>query len=228
MAEDFFHQIVVTDTSPADRSRNMVGGPPILAAKQHVPRCKLCDERMILFLQLDVRADFGLDFEAGSHLLLFMCKEHNECAQGEPPSLQEHYAMLLNRPYTEEYHAEGDGIIVARELQFVHTREFVEPNEYLKSGKTGTQAFKIGGVPCWFNFDHHDPAYHDRCEFCGAPYAFILEIPEYFDFEKTESAPEQPDGSSSAAYNWLLGNECYVLGCSAQCDPRSLIVLNDN
>ena len=65
MAEDFYHQIVVADTEPEDGARDLVGGRPILAAKQQIPKCKLCNEEMMLFFQIDLPADFGLNDASG-------------------------------------------------------------------------------------------------------------------------------------------------------------------
>lgn len=227
MAKDYFHEIEISEPAP-EGTRDSVGGCPILKAGQDVPTCKLCDQPMMLFLQLDLREPFGLGFAPGSHLLLFGCREHNECAQGEPVPQQEHYAIILNPPGGEDVHAKPDHILENRALTFTRREEAVEENEYLKSGEVGTYGFKVGGTPGWINFDHFDPSFSSNCNFCDAPYEFILQIPDYTDLPKQASAPEQPHGSSSKAYQWLLGNFCYVLGCSAQCNPRAQIVINDN
>jgi len=228
MAKEFFHEIAIGDQASAEGARDSVGGPPILNADQEVPRCKLCEQPMMLFLQLDLRAEFGLGFAADSHLLLFMCAEHNECAQGEPLAQQEHYAMLLNKPGGEEVVAAPDNILQPRALSFTRRDETVEADEYLKSGEMGLEGFKVGGVPAWLNYDQHDTGFPDTCSLCGSPFEFVLQIPDYTDFPKQATAPEQPDGSSANDYQWLLGNACYVLACAKQCDPRSLIVINDN
>jgi hypothetical protein len=77
------HQIIVTDRPAKRGDRNSVGGFPILAKSQAHPRCKICDAKMALFLQFDLKVEFATGLRPGSHLLAFMCPTHNDCSMAE-------------------------------------------------------------------------------------------------------------------------------------------------
>jgi hypothetical protein len=225
------HLISVTDL-PADAScRDTVGSTPCLPTGEAVPRCRICHAAMVLFFQLDVRADFGLPFKTGSHLLAFMCPTHNE-----PPSLPAtyddaplpadywdaddgHFALLLFPP-TEL--GPGDNphpFIAPYRLRFEAADEEVQD---VGDFQVGSYDFKVGGVPGWINYK-----VDKRC-CCGGRMSFLCQVPDGFGFRKTDAAPEQPDSFSSSDYCLFLGNQVYILACERQCDPRAVIAACDN
>jgi hypothetical protein len=225
------HLVKVTET-PADAScRNTVGGSPFMPPGSSVPRCRLCNARMVLFFQLDIRSEFGLPFRDGSHLLVFMCPTHNE-----PPLLPSiyndsplpesywdaetgHYSLLLFPPSDLISDGHLDEHIASYSLSFEHAQEEIHNfGEF----DIGSYEFKIGGVPGWMNY-----SIDKRCT-CGGEMTFICQTPDGFGFKQTPAAPEQPDSFSSTEYCLFLGNQVYILACNRQCDPRAVIAGCDN
>ncbi|PQO36472.1 hypothetical protein C5Y97_12290 [Blastopirellula marina] len=226
------HLIHVTDRSAGGDCRDSVGGSPFLPAGATVPRCRLCEQPMVLFFQFDVHEDFGVPFQAGSHFLAFMCPKHNDAAwleeaYNDSPLPAEfwngdsgHYAFLLYPPGVLQSDGQLDPYIAPYELEFSAATEAIEQDIGFARGST--DAFKIGGLPGWLNY-----APDKRCA-CGGQMTFLCQVPENFGFRKLPEAAEQPDGFSSDEYGLLLGNMVFVLGCDRQCDPRAMIAICDN
>ena len=224
------HLISVTDIAADANYRDTVGGSPFLPPGEAVPRCRICHVAMALFFQLDVRADFGLPFKAGSHLLVFMCPTHNE-----PPSLpaiyndsplapsywdadKGHFALLLYPPTELQSNGKLDPFIEPYRLQFKSATEEIQVGDF----DVGSYDFKVGGVPGWINYK-----IDKRCT-CGGQLSFLCQTPDGFGFKQTDTAPEQPDSFSSSEYCLFLGNQVYILACDRQCDPRAVIAGCDN
>ena len=66
--------------SNAVPSRVTLSAVRVLPAEMPWPQCE-CGERMLLFLQFDVAAEFDLPFEVGSHFAVFMCPIHNDAPE---------------------------------------------------------------------------------------------------------------------------------------------------
>jgi hypothetical protein len=227
------HKIIVTDRSAQKGDLNSVGGFPILAKSQEHPKCKICDAKMALFLQLDLKPEFATGFLPGSHLLAFMCPAHNDCSMSDASSYDStlpeafweqeegHFALILNPPNIEETIGDCDPYIQAKQLDFVAAEEAIEnlDEDFTTGSDTG---FKVGGTASWFN----NECKANCC--CGAKLQFIGQIPDSFEFAQTATAPKQPNGFSSTDYCFLLGNQVYIMACSAQCDARAVMAICDN
>jgi hypothetical protein len=80
MAEPLiYHRIDFKPADPNDKLRDSIGGHPYLPKGMDYPVCS-CGKRMHLYFQFDIRDEFGLPFEAGSHLAVFMCEACNDQA----------------------------------------------------------------------------------------------------------------------------------------------------
>jgi hypothetical protein len=226
------HLIELADPVAGKPARDTAGGSAILAEGQTYPTCGKCRARMVLFFQFDIRSEFKLPFEAGSHLLVFMCPKHNDIpwmpdnqamtklAERFWEKESEHYAIILNRPNKKEWIAEPDPILQHRRLTFKRSIEAVQP---FGDFDVGGYEFKVGGVPSWINFSFDDK----QCP-CGCKLQFVCQVSEDFSFPQRPGVPEQPDNFSSTAYGLFLGNFVYIMACSRQCDPRALFAVVDN
>ena len=225
------HQITITSDVADSQTRDSVGGAPFLADGDSIPTCRLCGASMALFLQCDIRSEFGLPFTDGSHLLVFMCPKHNEI-----PSIPDdydssdlpaefwlkddgHYALQMIAPDTPIFAAAIDPFILPRRLEFIDTPESIQD---FGDFDRGSDDFKIGGIPGWINY-----AINKTCP-CGGKMSFVCQIPDGFGFQQTDTAPEQPDSFSSTEYCFLLRNQVFILACDRQCSPHALIAICDN
>ncbi|UYQ63989.1 hypothetical protein [Streptomyces peucetius] len=223
--------MVEVGTESLDRpARNSVGGRPFLDDGQEWPRC-FCGERMALFFQLDVPADvepFG-----GDHLLVFHCGAHNEASDPvmdavmddgrlvaryweapQPPWPGTFWRVLLQRDAVRPT-ADVEPAVRALPLTL---RPFVDTPDR----ERGAQGFKVGGVPSWAQF----PEYY-RCA-CGTEMAFVCQVPEGWEFDVHPGLPEQPYSAGTDTYGLFLGNEVYLLGGPAHCDPAAVWPVNQN
>jgi len=231
MATNITHFIEVTDDPATAADRDTIGGAPHLPPDIEHPRCKLCNERMVLFLQFDVRKEFGLPFQPGSHFSAFMCPQHNDATiSAEPlselpmsPRYWEqdlgHFSILLLAATAQTVAGQLDRHIQSRKLRFEQTEEQIETGEGITSG---SQAFKVGGVPYWINY-----APQPKCS-CGGTLRFVCQLPENLGFPKIATAPSQPNSFSYNDYCYLLGNFVYFLACDQQCDAQAAVAICDN
>ena len=74
-----YNKIGYKPADPSEKLRDSIGGYPYLPKGMDYPACS-CGQRMSLYLQFDIREEFGLPFEPGSHLAVFMCEAHNDQA----------------------------------------------------------------------------------------------------------------------------------------------------
>lgn len=225
------HLITVTNANADTNCRDTVGGAPFMPVGVSVPRCRICNAPMVLFFQMDIRAEFEIPFKDGSHLLIFMCPTDNEATElaslyNESPlpdqywqSDQGHYALFLFPPSLLQNDGRLDEHIASFSVSFERT---VEEIHAFDDFDVGSYDFKVGGVPGWMNY-----SVDKRCT-CGGKMAFICQTPDGFGFKKTPTAPEQPDSFSASEYCLFLGNQVYILACDRQCDPRAVIAVCDN
>jgi hypothetical protein len=188
---------------------------------------------MVLFFQFDIDAAFELPFRPGSHLLVFMCPEHNEIdcdlvyTGQEPRELPPNYwlhtrghsLLVLNPPGIEEVTHEPDAYLQPQELIFAKKQETITAWDTME---VGASEFKVGGVPAW----SQDPEGF-VCA-CGAPMEFLCQVPDGFGFDKLADAPKQPDSFSAKQYCLFLGNDVYIFACAAQCHPRAVWIALQN
>jgi hypothetical protein len=206
---------------------------------------------MVLFLQFDVQADFGLPFQTGSHLSVFMCPRHNDAPEmfsdlQLPAAYWERrlridgtirfYELFLHRAGVAAHIQAADEHLLPQQIEFELTQEVADnqkipllmhpqfPGVSLSIDETvgGLQGLKVGGQPSWAQ----GPEVH-RCS-CGAAMRFLCQIPENWPFPKLPKAPKQADSFSADDYCLFLGNEVYLFACEAQCDPRAVHVVVQN
>jgi uncharacterized protein YwqG len=209
-------------------ARNSVGGYPVFSKDQEWPVCKLCDEKMVLFFQMDLAEKFQLPFKPNSHLLLFMCRKDDEPVWGEnrkgplPENYMEteHYRIILNPPDIQEKQDGTETSLVYSELTFEEINETIQTvGPERERFDIGEQLFKVGGLPSWTQ----DPEEH-TCT-CGAEMKFICQVPQDFNFSKEEGAESQTSSYSKTHYNIFLGNEAYIFACEKQCNPLATLVV---
>ena len=164
-------------------------------------------------------------FAAGSHFLLFACIDCDELPEEQYSDMDSEiqstygnqvcrtYSLCLNPPDIQEAMGTSTDRIVSKPLTFSAVDEAVEDAEYV--GKTSNDSsFKVGGTPAWINY-----AVNLSCH-CGASIDFLCQIPDNFDFDAHDQQAKW--------HSLFLGNAVFVLGCSAQCLPHSLLVVCDN
>jgi hypothetical protein len=219
------YQISLKETKDSEKiNRDSIGGYPVLTENQELPECAICNKKMVMFLQLDIKAEYNLPFKEGSHLSFFMCIDHDEPVWWDgteelPASYmeREHYQVFFNPPGVNEKTYELEPGLVHSALQFTKLEEEVEtvgPDN--KEYEIGRQLFKIGGVPSWAQ----DPEIH-TCS-CGAKMSFICQVPQDFQFTKAEGAESQKSTYSDTHYSLFLGNEVYIFACENQCSPLAV------
>jgi hypothetical protein len=225
------HRVEVTNEPALAADRDTVGGAPYLPSGLAHPRCKLCDQPMVLFLQFDIRPEFKLPFASGSHFLAFMCPQHNDAAFAPDPFDKSplrsqyweqdvgHYSLLLLPDGASTSAGAIDGFLEPRRIRFEQATENVADNRYFSYG---SHEFKVGGVPGWLNY-----APTPKCS-CGGTMQFVVQFPDSFGFRQRAEAPEQPKSFSRTEYCFLLGNAVFVLACDKQCDARAVIAYCDN
>lgn len=72
-----YHRVEYKPADPSEKFRDSIGGHPYLPKGMDYPTCS-CGKRMNFYLQFDIREEFGLPFQTGSHLAVFMCEPCNQ------------------------------------------------------------------------------------------------------------------------------------------------------
>lgn len=226
------HLITLSEIEACNPSRNSQGGTPYLPERVDIPRCALCQEQMLLFFQFEIKQKFKLPFASGAQLAVFMCPTHNDIPQipniekGQNPESYKlqapgHYKLYLFSP-KESLVAKPlkKQLLTSYSLNFQSSSEEIED---LGDGiQSGIEAFKVGGQPSWINFTNTS-----KCS-CGADMAFVCQLPENYGFQCAADAPSQPDSFSYEQYCLFLGNLVFILACSANCSPTSVLANCDN
>lgn len=75
------HRVVAHPAGTTTLHRHSIGGHPFLPVGQQWPECS-CGEGMTLYFQLGISKRFGLPFQSGSQLSIFMCPAHNDAPGG--------------------------------------------------------------------------------------------------------------------------------------------------
>jgi hypothetical protein len=228
MARDYYYQIVPERTH-AQNMRCSLGGRPIVSADQTWPKCKLCAEPLLFFMQMDIKPDLGIPTRERTHLLIFACWRHDDIPELYKPGTvlpdrywmktRGHYQIILNPAPVDEKRLGMETRLVACSIGFRKKDEIVKR----RTGyDVGTEEAKVGGVPFWIQ---HPVSY--RC-CCGAKMVYFCMLTEDFVFPKTPSAPTQPHGVGDDCYVLFLGNLIYFLACKNLCTPYSVIAAVHN
>jgi hypothetical protein len=202
-----------------DDARVNIGGAALLPFDTAYPKCRLCARPLLLFLQFDLPGELGLPFEAGSHITVFMCPEHNEIPSFDRTSTlignywesaEGHWFAMLAKPKGQERSVRGPELLMQRALRM----DDVAEDEMYRIG--------VSGTPEWVQQPEHF-----ICS-CGSPMHFVCQISDSYKFTRQANAPEQPDSCYSDGYVLFLGNETYVFACPQQCNPRAVWITVQN
>jgi hypothetical protein len=220
----------MTDASQVIRSS--IGGYPILPAGETWPVCTEdgCNQRLALFLQVDIEDSFGLGFERGSTLSIFQCIRHDdpfEDLDTKSPKPHErlpdkywqhtNYAVVFTAPGWQQQSTErephlGYSRLVARS-EIEPAPGSVEALNY--------KNIKIGGAPFWVQ----EPK-RWNCS-CGSEMEFLCSVPGDLQFPRADGSPRQPNGRADS-YFLFLGLSTYVFACRACCHPRAVVAIRQN
>ncbi len=202
-----------------------MGGCPLLPLDAQLRHCAQCQTRMTLFFQLDLPEQAGP--HAGSHLLAFMCPNHNDigryCEDGaRPEKFWEDetgaFSLMIFGPDVELIPHDEDPYLVGHELLMTDSDEEVSSDDGIESGE---DVFKVGGAP--FRANNEVCA---ECG-CGSPMSYLCEIPDGHGFLKKPDAPEQANSFSADDYCLFLGNIVCILACDGHCSPGAVTAILD-
>lgn len=213
-------------TSKEDSICGTIGGAIALPKDSEWPRCRLCDDRMIAFVDLELPKVSGSPFDSGSRLQIFACRAHDDIAGlpytgGSPAPF---YLASQSAQLPANYWTISDGHYLLRllppeshlESAESETRLLKAPLTFTPMRSDDENGFKLFGQPYWVQ----DPEVHTCC--CGAPMTLLLQIPDGSGFQMAQGAPEQSNSFSKHEYCLFLGNQLYLLACTRQCHPLAL------
>jgi hypothetical protein len=186
----------------------------------------MCGDDLVHFLDVEL-PEGSSPFQAGSRLQVFACREHDDIAGTIYSDYNRFASLATSKRLPDAYWEITDGHYLLRLLP---------PKASVKSGasekrlalqnlqRTKTEdseaeplrALKLFGHPSWAQ----DPENHVCC--CGKPMRLLLQIPDSTGFDMISGAPQQPGSFSRSQYCLFLGNELYLLACTAQCHPLAL------
>lgn len=218
---------VLLDGPAAPGDRNTIGGAPILPHDCPHPICRECGEKMALFFQLDLLATDGFPVSTPSHLLVFMCLNHDDiplyCQDGvREPNFWETdlgtFCLML--------HDGGAATVIGPEDPFLQPLklrlEAAEEEVRLINGvESGAEMFKVGGVPLRL-----ESRVNATCG-CGANMTYLCQLPEFFEFPKRPAAPAQANPIADDHYILFLGNIVSFLACDHHCHPEAVTAICD-
>lgn len=206
--------------------RGFIGGVPSLPTDSVWPSCRMCGEHLVHFIDLEV-PDGVPPFKARSRLQIFACRQHDDIAGTIYSNYKSFDSVARSKRLPDRYWEISDGHYLLRLLP---------PNAIVKCGSVETRltlqnlqptrrddseveplgTLKFFGHPSWAQ----DPEEHLCC--CGEPMRLLLQIPDGAGFAMAARAPQQPNSFSPSQYCLFLGNELYLLACTAQFHPLAL------
>ena len=213
-------------SAAAPDPRGFVGGTPPLPAGSDWPRCRLCGDDLVHFLDVTLPGE-SAPFRAGSRLQIFACRRHDDIAGTTYSDYGRFASAAGSRRLPEGYWGISDGHYLIRLLPpdagvvpgRPETRLAPRNLSQARAEDSRTRpnpAFKLFGHPSWAQ----DPEEHE-CS-CGAAMRLLLQVPADFGFDRAPGAPDQPNSFSRSHYALFLGNELYLLACPAQCHPLAV------
>lgn len=215
------------EPSETQHTRGFICGAPPLPTGSDWPTCRICGDPLVHFIDVELPDEGSAPFQKKSRLQIFACRQHDDIAGTIYSGYDAFNSANLSRQLPPEYWKITDGHYMIRllapvtpmrpsrdEARLVHRSLRFSPN--VDSMSEPLMSMKLFGCPSWAQ----DPEEHICC--CGAPMRLILQIPEGVGFEKSPSAPAQPNTFSNAKYCLFLSNELYLLACERQCHPMAL------
>ena len=207
--------------------RGFLGGTPLLLADESWPKCRMCGEELVHFLDVEL-PEGSAPFQPGSRLQIFACRQHDDIAGTIYSDYGRFEAAARSQQLPERYWDISDGHYLLRLLPpgtAMTAADHPEPRLALQSLRLQRaadaeadprQSLKLLGHPSWAQ----DAAHH-LCS-CGASLKLLLQVPALTPFAMTPGAPAQPNSFSNENYALFLGNELYLLACPRQCHPQAL------
>jgi hypothetical protein len=185
----------------------------------------MCGNDLVHFLE--VQLPEASPFQAGGRLQVFACREHDDIPGTIYTDYERFGAVARSTGLPENYWDITDGHYLLRllppetALRVGRTEDRLTLQNLRLTRREDSQTeplriFKLFGYPSWAQ----DPEEHVCC--CGQPMRLLLQVPEGVGFDKAEGAPEQPNSFSRSQYSLFLGNELYLLACTARCHPLAL------
>jgi hypothetical protein len=214
-------------TSDGSDPRSFIGGSPPLPVGSEWPRCRLCDDEMVHYFDVELPEE-SEPFQPGSRLQVFACQKHDDIAGTIYSDYERFQAAATSPQLPDNYWEINDGHYLIRLLPpgtrttpaaGVESRigmQYLLQELQLDSGDEPLELFKLFGIPAWAQ----EPEEH-TCS-CGAPMQMLVQLPASTGFDMVAGAPEQPSSYSPEHYCLFLGNELYLLACTEQCNPLAL------
>lgn len=201
-----------------------IGSAPQVPIGDEWPRCRICNDELVAFLDLVLPVSDSSSFASGSRLQIFACRQHDDIAgtiysdyaafstasqsHALPPHYWDisdgHYLLRLLPPSQKTAGARNELRLLPQFIVATPTRD------------DGEDGFKLFGDPFWVQ----DAELHNCV--CGAPMRLLLQIPVGYGFRMADHAPQQPNSFSATEYCIFLGNQLYLFGCTKQCHPQAL------
>lgn len=187
----------------------------------------MCGSDLIHFLDVEL-PERSSPFKAGSRLQIFACREHDDVAGTMYSDYNRFGALAMSKRLPDAYWEITDGHYLLRLLppntpvksRGSENRLALQNLQLTKKEDTEgdpLMALKLFGHPSWAQ----DPEHH-LCS-CGKPMQLLFQMPENSGFDMAAGAPQQPNSFSPSQYCLFLGNELYLLACTAQCHPLALL-----
>lgn len=214
----------LASTSDSNGACGTIGGKPSLPVGSEWPVCRLCNEPLVSFFDLVLPKAKDSPFVAGSRLQIFACGQHDDItgtiysdysqfdqaakSHKLPRAYWElsdgHYLLRMLPPTQAVQEADAQNRLQQQYLQLESWRD--QPSEDLK----------LFGEPDWIQDDEEH-----TCA-CGQPMKLLLQVPDGMGFPMAKDAQQQPSSYSASKYCLFLGNQLYLLGCTAHCNPLAL------
>jgi hypothetical protein len=186
----------------------------------------MCGDDLVHFLDL-LLPEGSSPFKAGSRLQIFACREHDDITGTIYSDYNRFGSLSMSKRLPNTYWEITDGhyllrllppqaLVKSRASEYRLALQNVQMTEHHDSEAEPLMALKLFGYPSWAQ----EPENHLCC--CGQPMRLLLQIPESVGFDMTNGVPQQPNSFSCSQYCLFLGNELYLLACTAQCHPLAL------
>lgn len=211
-------------TSRSDSDCGVIGGTPELPAGDRWPLCKICQEELVLFFDIELPDVVQSPFMPGSRLQVFACREHDDISGTIYSDHTRTNEIAAVKQLPPQFWDISDGHYLLRLLAPATLTESAKPETRLqkkflrihKNGNNCDGGLKLFGEPDWLQ----EPETH-TCA-CGSPMELILQVADGCGFQMTPNAPKQEGSFSNTQYFLFLGNQLFLLACKAQCNAQAL------
>lgn len=209
--------LVPTDINENEKTRNSIGGYPVVPEGYDWPLCLKTNSKMVLFLQVDLPHEMGVGSD--SHLSLFMSPEINDIPSFDYiPAGSRLPAQFWEKreQHFKAYFFNGEG------TTFHESDQYLKYQKLEKQELNSSRHIRIGGSPDWIQ-EPELPVGPN-----GENFQFVMQIPENYRFPQKPNAPEQPDSFSSTDYCLFLGNQIYIFVSKEIENPEAVWIVVQN